>query len=121
MNNGDAEFRRLGDGRILLRFAAYLHFALVFLIYSADYFHQRGFSRSVFAEQCMHLARPKLEIDFVECDDSGKELRYSLHLHKIFFHFSSSRADLKSANKVKSVFIVACASAIIKAGAKFSE
>ena len=74
MDNGDAEFRRLGDGRILLRFAAYLHFALVFLIYSADYFHQRGFSRSVFAEQCMHLARPKLEIDFVECDDSGKEL-----------------------------------------------
>ena len=65
MDNGDAEFRRLGDGRILLRFAAYLHFALVFLIYSADYFHQRGFSRSVFAEQGMYFTLSELKRDVV--------------------------------------------------------
>ena len=49
------------DGRTV-----YLNFAAVAGVVAAQYFHERGFARAVFAHQGQHFARAKRQIDAVQ-------------------------------------------------------
>ena len=93
MDDRHADLLRLLGRQVAIRLAKDLHCARVAGVYAAEYFHQRGFARTIFPKQCHDFPCAQLKLHIVKRLHAGKALCNALHgnddlIHPPFTHLS---------------------------------